>query len=275
MELSFATPHPVLRPFITAYYLFEDDAAVIDDSQRADCGHLRLFINGSGQQHLPNGQPFAATPAMLLGPHATASRFTVQGPLRFAGCSLRPSAWGGLFNLTADSLLDSARDGAPYLKACVDDLIQQLGRCQSISDMAPLIDQALIQQAKPLPREHDQTNQTIQAWLKSSLFPDVNALYARCGLGERQVSRISNRYWGAAPKALARKYGALRTASHMLNNGGKAPGEALDHYSDASHLIREIKRVTGMTPRQLNSISNMILRMTLDEQHFRELDPVI
>jgi AraC-like DNA-binding protein len=268
-------PHPMLTPYISVYYLFEDSAAIIDDSQRADCGHLRLFMKGTGQQHLPNGQQFAATPAMLLGPHAKASRFTVHGPLRFMGCSLRPSAWGGLFPLSADSLLDSASDCAPYLKASVDDLVGQLGNCGSIDEMAPLIDSALIQQAKPIPREHDQTNRTIQAWLKSSLFPDVSALYGQCGLGERQVSRIANRYWGAAPKALARKYGALRTASHMLNNGGKAPAEAQHHYSDASHLIREIRRVTGMTPRQLNSISNMILRMTLDEKHFRELDPAV
>ncbi len=273
MELSFAAPHPILRRYVTAYYLFEDEAAVIDDSQRADCGHLRLFIKGSGHQRLPNGKQILATPAMLLGPHATASRFKVLGPLRFAGCSLRPCAWGGLFNRSADSLLDSACDGAPYFKADVGALIDKLSACKSITEMSPLIDAALIAQATPISSEHERTNMAIQAWLKSAPFPDVASLYSACELGERQVTRIANRYWGAPPKALARKYGALRTASHMLNNEGRVPAEAKLHYSDASHLIREIKRVTGMTPRQLNSISNMILRMTLDEQHFRELEP--
>lgn len=273
MELSFAAPHPTLSRYISAYYLFADDGVVIDDSQRADCGHLRLFMQGDGFQRLPNGQQFPVTPAMLLGPHAKASRFTVQGPLRFAGCGLRPGAWGGLFRLSADSLLDSACNGAPFVEADVGDLIRALQTCDTITDMAPLLDRALMQQPRPIPRDHDVTNAAIQAWLKSSLFPDVKALYAVCGLGERQVTRIANRYWGAPPTALARKYGALRTASYMLNHDGKIPADAAQHYSDASHLIREIKRVTGMTPRQLNSISNMILRITLDEQHFRELEP--
>jgi AraC-like DNA-binding protein len=274
MQLSFANPDRALRPYITAYYLFEDDAAVIADTQRADCGHIRFFLDGHGFQTLPNGEHMASTPIMLMGPHSKYSHFNVQGPLRFAGCSLMPCAWGGLLRCEASSLLDGACDGASFLAVEDDDLIARLAQCRSIEGMAPILDAVLLQRISDIPPEHIRVNGTIQAWLKSSLFPDVQTLYAACKLGERQVSRIGNRYWGAPPKALSRKYGALRTASHILKNDGAVPDEARHHYSDASHLIREVKRVTGMTPRQLKSISNMILRITLDETHFRELNPI-
>jgi AraC-like DNA-binding protein len=273
MQLTFAEPNPAIQPFVTAYYLFEDEASLIDDGQRADCGHLRFFMRGKGHQVLPNSMRLEATPAMLVGPQTVASRFTVQGPLRFAGCSLQAAAWGGLLDLDASTLCDSGCDGAPHFSGQLDSLITELDACPDVSTMGKVLDRELIKLVRPVPADHAAVNKAIQAWLKSQIFPNVDDLYAVCPVGERQVMRIANRYWGAPPKALARKYGALRTASHIMKTR-KAPPAAEAYYSDHSHLIREVKRVTGMTPRQLNTISNMILRLTLDDDHFRELDPI-
>ncbi len=275
MHLSFAEPAAPILPYVSVYYLFEEDRPLIDDSQRADCGHLRLFLEGDGHQNLPNGTRIQSSPVMLLGPHSVASRFTVRGPLRFVGCSLKPRAWGGgLLTFEADDLLDGGCDGSAGLKGQNEVLTARLKECETITEMAPILDHYFTGLIRPLPPEHDAVVEAIRAWLKADIFPDVEALYAVCKPSERQVARISNRYWGAPPKSLARKYGALRTASHILNHAGAVPEAARHHYADHSHLIREIKRVTGMTPRQLNTISNMILRITLDEQHFRELQPL-
>jgi hypothetical protein len=86
--------------------------------------------------------------------------------------------------------------------------------------------------------------------------------------------RISNIYYGSPPRALARTYGALKTASSIVMNEGRIPDEAIAHYADAPHLIREVKRVTGQTPRQLMNSSSPVMRITLHPSNFKELEPI-
>ena len=62
MQLTLAMPDPRLQPYISVYYLFEEERPVIDDAQRADCGHLRLFLEGEGHQNMPNGERLPSTP---------------------------------------------------------------------------------------------------------------------------------------------------------------------------------------------------------------------
>ncbi len=273
MQLSFAAPHQKMLPFTTVYYLFEEDQPLIDDGQRADCGHLRIFLEGSGYQRMPAGKRIESSAFMLMGPHSTASRFVVRGPLRFVGLSLRARAWGGLFDLDASTILNDGCDGAPLLAPGAMQLLEQLRPCMTIAEMAPILDAFFLARIKLIPDQHAAVNEAISAWLKAAYFPDVEALYEACQLSARQVTRIANTYWGAPPKALASKYGALRTASLIMESGGVIPEEAKSHYSDPSHMIREVKRVTGMTPRQLHTISNAIMRITLHESNFRELEP--
>jgi AraC-like DNA-binding protein len=274
VQLSFAAPHAKMLPFTTVYYMFEEDQPLIDDGQRADCGHLRIFLDGSGYQRMPDGKRIESSSFMLMGPHSTASRFVVRGPLRFVGLSLRARAWGGLFDCDASSLLNSGCDGAPLLAPDAMHLIDQLRPCTTIEEMVPMLDAFFLARAKSIPDQHARVNDAIAAWLKAAYFPDVETLFEACALSPRQVTRIANIYWGAPPKALASKYGALRTASLIMEGVGAIPEAAKAHYADASHMIREVKRVTGMTPRQLHTISNAILRFTLHESNFRELEPV-
>ncbi len=253
--------------------MFESDQVLIDDLQRADCGHLRLFLEGAGHQTTPDGKTVEVAQVQAMGPHLVASRFSVNGPLRFIGMSMRPAAWGGILKVEASALRDSGVDGAALLRAPSKLLLAQLKEQTNLADMAPLLDAFFSATIRPIPAEHSFLNERIRAWLAASLYPDVDDLYAACALTDRQVTRICNKYWGAPPKALARKYGALRTASRLLAADGELPAEALAHYADKPHLIREIKRVTGLPPRRLMTISHMIMRMTLHEANFRELQP--
>ena len=48
MDLSFAVPARPLSHLVATYYLVNEDYAVVEDLQRADTGHLRIFLKGSG-----------------------------------------------------------------------------------------------------------------------------------------------------------------------------------------------------------------------------------
>jgi AraC-like DNA-binding protein len=104
----------------------------------------------------------------------------------------------------------------------------------------------------------------VDAWLIEEADPDVEALAASLGLSQRQLERLTKSYYGMPPKKLARKYRALR-AAQLLAQGDSldAAGLGLAFY-DQSHLIREVKQFTGLTPTQLRKGASDLTRATMD-----------
>ncbi len=104
----------------------------------------------------------------------------------------------------------------------------------------------------------------VDDWLLSNTDPDIEALAKSTGLSSRQLERTTKRYYGMPPKKLARKYRALRAAQ------GLAHGDSLDDmglglaFYDQSHLIREIKAFTGLTPSQLKAGQSPLTQATMD-----------
>jgi AraC-like DNA-binding protein len=274
MQLEFADPAPTLAHLVATYYLLSEDYSVMEDVQRADTGHLRIFLGGSGYYEFAKGKRYPSTRFFLNGPFTQHMRSVVQGPVRFIGVALFPSSWGGLLGLNASDFTDSAQDAEPMLGDIADPWFNQLQSLSTIAEMAPVMDAWLTKMIKPVRPDRHMVIEAIRAWLAGAMFPDIADLYARLSLSERQIMRISNAYYGSPPRALARTYGALKTASSIVMNEGRIPEEAIAHYADAPHLIREVKRVTGQTPRQLMNSSSPVMRITLHPSNFKELEPI-
>jgi hypothetical protein len=274
MELTFALPGKAAERAASVYYQLVEDFSLIEDLQRADVGQLRFFLSGSGYHEFPDGERAHATPVFLTGPSNRANRFSVQGPLRFVGISLQAAAWGGLIPADADALADRSADAVDMLGPEVLDLRRSLGACTTIDEMAPLLDAFVAAKMRPVPDDHARAIEAIRAWIADHPYPRVDDLYAAAPFSQRQMMRIANRYYGAPPKLLARKYIALRTASHIFMNDGTIRDRDDDYYSDRSHLIREVRHFTGLTPRQLKTMSSRLMRVTLASEHFRELEPL-
>ncbi len=85
--------------------------------------------------------------------------------------------------------------------------------------------------------------------------------------------RLANRYFGAPPKLLSRKFRALRTASRLIGTRGPVPEALVADYADRAHMIREVKHFTGMTPRNLQINSSPIMQITLHPDNFRAEAP--
>jgi AraC-like DNA-binding protein len=274
MQLDFAQPAPALAHLVATYYLLSEDYSVMEDVQRADTGHLRIFLGGSGYYEFAKGKRYPSTRFFLNGPFTQHMRSVVQGPVRFIGVALFPESWGGLLGQSAADFTDRAQDAAPLLGDIVEPWFDQLLPLSTIAQMAPVMDAWLMKIIKPVRPDRRAVIQAIRAWLADSMFPDIADLYATLSLSERQIMRISNAYYGSPPRALARTYGALKTASSIVMNEGRIPEEAIAHYADAPHLIREVKRVTGQTPRQLMHSSSPVMRITLHPSNFKELEPL-
>jgi hypothetical protein len=275
MQLTFAKPDRLLASVIGTYYLIETDQILVEDAQRADLGQVRLILQGSGHVHDGSGLSFPTSEAILSGPSVQSSKTMIHGPARILCASILPHGWGGLIGMDARTLLNQSIDAGTIFPNPSRPLIEALITKPDVKSMASLLDAFFQPMLKPLPKGHQAAIEAIRVWLSSTTYPEVDALYASWPQSERQMTRIANRYWGAAPKALSNKYGALRTALGIVQNNGQPTAEANRHYSDRPHLIRAVKRATGQTPSQLRSTANPLLRMSLFLENYRELDPPV
>ncbi|MDB5690154.1 MAG: putative AraC family transcriptional regulator, partial [Sphingomonas bacterium] len=88
------------------------------------------------------------------------------------------------------------------------------------------------------------------------------------GTSPRQLARLANRIYGAPPKLLARKYRALRAAHLLCDSGDDGFSAARDAFYDQSHLIREVRRFTGLTPTQYRENPPPVTRLMLQRRWF-------
>lgn len=271
MQLTFAEPAAALKRYVLTYYMVEDEGSISEDIHRADVGLLTFVLDGSGHYDFSAGKRVVATPVVLTGPTTLSFSFSAMGPLRFVGVSLGPDFWGGIADCSGSDFADHATEPTPLLPQSPAPIVAALRDRSTLQDMAPILDTWFLAMAKPVPDEQKKHIEIIRAWLSSQTFPDVADLYEQFDISERQVIRIANRYFGAPPKKLAGKYGALRTAAHIFMNNGDISDEMSMHYADRSHLIRAVKAVTGQTPKQLKSRSRPLLGITLQPQNYREL----
>lgn len=270
MQLTIAKPAPALSRFLLTYYLVEDETSITEDIQRADVGGFTFVLEGSGHYDFGRGKRILTTATMLNGPTTSCVSFSAFGPLRFVGASPQPDFWGGLVDADAARFANTMTDPTPFLSRDPAPTLDLLRTCRTVDEMAPILDAYFLSLAKPLPHDQIRNIELIRRWL-SAPIPKVSELYAQSKLTERQMIRIANRFFGAPPKALARKYAALRTATAICWGDEEVAKTMVAHFADQSHFIREVKNVCGQTPRQLKSLSRPLLRMTLHPSMYREL----
>lgn len=247
MEWTVTAPAQGLEGHVGSYRLITTARHAVHDMLRANTGQLRLFLDGSGTVGQRAERREKGWPATLSGPFMQAHKIVLAGPCRVFCVTLMPPAWAGLVQSSAGELRGQSCDALPIMGSTLEDLRHRMQACHSLAAIARLADDFLTPLLVPLPQSHAVALQAISAWLRHDLWPDVNDLYDRLALSPRQIERIANRYWGAPPRTLARTYAALRTAARIVAQDC-LPNDALSFYADTSHLIREVRRVTGQTP---------------------------
>ncbi len=263
VRLRYFAPPRELRAYFGSLYFFSVTAERYSDVTRADVPQLRLMLAGVGDYHFQDGAVIPTPQICLLGPTMGATRFQLNDPGRVVGISLLPAGWLALNEGDASALADRLCDpGGDNLAALLDRLRAMPD--DQVEDMAALCWAELGRLIKPLRGSTWMLLEAVDAWLMGEGSPRIETLTEMTDLSARQLARLTNRYYGAPPKLLARKYRALRCASRI----------ALDHDSwqqlceeggfyDQSHFIREIKHFIGLTPHQLQTEPSAVAQLTL------------
>jgi AraC-like DNA-binding protein len=269
VQLDYVVPSPDMAEFVTLFYHFRADVPIFEDTERADNAQLRIRLSpGEGSYVFPDGSVQPAGDMHLVGPTSGAVKVRVDGPLRVFGMGLTAAGWAAIVGNDASSMLNRVIDAAELFGAAIlRDAQKALAEAASLQEIGA-IGEALV---SGLIKDNDRGAllfvRHVDAWLAHSSSPEVDELACATGLSRRQVERRCNMLYGAPPKLLARKYRALRAAVALATED-----EALDEiiargFYDQSHLIREIKQFTGLTPRQIKAEPTLLAKLTIEQRH--------
>lgn len=265
VRLRYFAPPAHLRSYFGSLYVFTVSADRYADVTRADVPQLRFMLSGGGHYHFHDGMVSATPSVCLLGPTMGATRFELDRPAQVVGISLLPAGWlalhGGEASLMADRLCDLAAERGDAYTRLLDGL-RALG--EDGDAMAALCWSELGRMVRSLRSTTWALLAAIDAWLMDEGSPRIEILAETTGLSPRQLARLANKYYGAPPKLLARKYRALRCSAKIALDGESWQQLCEEGgFYDQSHFIREIKHFIGLTPHQLQTEPSAVAQLTL------------
>ena len=278
ISVAHFAPPAAIAPFITQFYHFRCDQQHIRETQPAALGQLTFLLSGQGVMKFVDGHIGEIHPATVYGPGTAHSEYTVSGPLDNVGAAFTPLGFVALTGRPANHFADRATPAGELFGPDMDMLAVRIreGRKSGAMPIAVVIEEItklLLLHVRPIAPAHIRLIKTVSAWLSSEFGPDVDTLYAQLPMSRSTASRLITRYFGSTPKALMRKYRALRAATLLVDPS--TPPEVHTHiesqFYDQPHMIREIRHFTGRTPRALDGDDARILRIWLSKDNFRDL----
>jgi AraC-like DNA-binding protein len=268
--LSYFPPVPALAPFTSFFYEFRSFTDHFDDIDRADYAQLRFILGGTnGRFDFIDGHSQAMPPVFVVGPTTGNTRVRGDGHIWLFGVGLLPAGWASIMPMDASNAVNRVFDAAELFGSIIAETHRQLLQAES-SAARLTIGNILMEKLISYENEAASTfTAMVDDWLAASLSPDVDALVRQSGLSRRQVERNCNRFYGAPPKMLARKYRATRAAV-QLATGETCEDDLIESgFYDQSHFIRELRRFTGLTPttikEKLPTLSQLTIRRTDNE----------
>lgn len=278
VRMEIFSPPAEVAAFVTTFFRVRCDEAEIRDVQPSSVGIVATMARGTGQIRFLDGSVAPSRKFMVLSPMSAAATFEIAGPWHAFGAMLSPLGWAALTGLHAAHHGNRMYDGDELLglgfAQVSHDIAANFDRLSS-EEMIARYAAAILATASPVPPGHVRFLKAVAEWLAPTLSPDVADLVAAAGYSSRQVQRLTDRYFGLPPVALARKYRALRAAV-LLSRPDVTPEQVAavqDHFYDQSHMIREIRLFAGRTPARIGDPDTPYLSAFMDLRHFRAAGP--
>lgn len=264
IDVQYEAPDGRLAGLISSFYRLDYRGDDFCELERADRAQLRFQLLGHGEYHFAAGEITPTYPVTVIGPTTAPVTAKAQTSLSIFGWGMNSAGWAALMGSEAADHLDRAFDARLIFGEWIMQVRAELNAAQDFAEqveLACIAAETVFRYRNSAPFEF---TSKVDGWLASNTDPDVEILAASTGLSQRQLERMTKRYYGMPPKKLARKYRALRAAQLL------AHGDSLDDaglglaFYDQSHLIREVKQFTGLTPSQLRDGQSELTRATMD-----------
>lgn len=191
---------------------------------------------------------------LVFGPQSKPSAIATDRPSRVVGAQFRVGAWHALLGLPAGEGRDRnlsledlwGRDGR--------NLRERLLEAPSAWSMLGTLERALAERLRA-ERRHPAVRYAVAALSREERPARVGELGEGMGLSTRRLLDLFEREVGLSPKLFSRLCRFQRTADRIWRGRG-APAEASGWadmaadcgFADQSHLIREFREFSGVTP---------------------------
>ena len=265
-RFEFVAPSEDLGDFVNTLFLLRTGAGRIEEVLPAYSAQMLVFLEGDATIRFSNGMQNPPGRVFIGAPIMHAVPFELEGPVCAVGLSFTHLGWARFARRPADELHDTLIDPRDLFNdATAKDL-------EALADTDPAEMRSLVEplenllraQSRPLRPLHEKMIAETIDWLSSAFSPPVEELYERLPLSERQVQRLCKRYFGEPPTRLLKRFRAVRAASLLAqeNLSKDMRDEVYSAYFDQSHLINDIRRYTGRTPKLL--VDGPLVADTLD-----------
>lgn len=264
INLQYEAPDGRMAKLISSLYRLDYEGDSFSEIERADRAQFRFQLLGSGEYHFSAGHVAPTYPVTIIGPTSAPVAAKANCPLTIFGWGMLPAGWAALMGEEAEAYVDKAFDARQIFGDWIMEVREQLIAGTDFAEQIEIGSLAAENVFRFRTKAPFEFTSKVDNWLTDNNDPDVKILAASTGLSQRQLERMTKRYYGLPPKKLARKYRALRAAQLL------AHGDSLDDaglglaFYDQSHLIREVKQFTGLTPGQLRSGQSALTRATMD-----------
>lgn len=241
-------PPPDLSPWVACFW--QITGASVDDSPVSHrvlpdgCADL-LFDIGSIRHR-------GGTAADLIGPMSNAQVFELRGAIDLLGVRFRPGVIGALTGIPADRLLDTT---APIseLPSPLRIGVAELADLENFSGQSKLLIDACRARLAALNQPDPVVRQALTRWAdaESAEFPTITVLTRDLGLSERAFERRFVAQVGLTPvryRRLARFRSVLRLHARGVRDWSVLA--ATTGFSDQSHLVRDCRAFSGLTPTE-------------------------
>ncbi len=250
LTMDFLQPSAPLADHFSFFYHFRQSDDRFEGVDRADYAQLRFILRGCNARYrFVDGTEQAMPDIYILGPTTGCSQLSCDGAAEAVGVGLMPHGWAALVPMDASAAANRLFDAKDLFGDIVSEVYRELRATQDFATRVAIFEQMLVTLMARQQPSYQPFVAEVNAWLADTAAPDIADLVARTRLSLRQVQRSCKRYFGSPPKELVRKYRALRAAVAMTHDDAGLDDLLLESFYDQSHLIREIKHFTGMTPR--------------------------
>jgi AraC-like DNA-binding protein len=246
-------PSPDLAPYIRRFYVFEaplPEGVVIEDFLLSETAFVRFLLRGDWSAETSPDRWTTAGSTVFFGANNRPLRVRVKGGFAVTGFAVRPSGWHALFSDSHNGLSDMMLPLQQLWGDLADDMYAGVSSASDDAGQLAAMENGLRKRIASIARpEADLKMARFEVIARTDSTMRVEDAASEVGLSVRQLERRCVASFGLTPKAILRRSRFLDTATAM--RGFSSPTEReLDalRYFDQSHMNREFRNYTGMTP---------------------------
>ncbi len=206
------------------------------------------------QKNLPDPNPhlfFDGTSLKLLGPVSKVYEYQMKNRGAIVGVKFAIGALAEVIDLPMTELIDQERQPDDLLQLDSSKVIAQLQQAKNDKQAVEILEASLAHLNFTLSDKQQFMQQLFHQIKHNDRINTVEQLASELNTSVRNIQRYCKQYIGLSPKWLLRKY-RLHQMLEQIEQGNTdimSLVARLD-YTDQAHLIKDVKQMLGITPRQ-------------------------